>query len=237
MTVFNMTENSTLLLNYYTREQRALAKQLREALQEQDYRLAARIQKGQHLVKHQIHLLQLLQNKHADELEQVDRWIRFLQRAITAKQEPHGLHHEMLLNYEQQRQKLLDAASSPPTNTSVLQELMKQLLAGDLAAFTLVLSKSTRLCLSIRRVRRTLILTLPELIRHRQESTIRPVHLRRLRNLGFTYYDHKDKLLAFQPLATAEDLAHSMQLLMKITCLVFDFQDLHNDTEVRYFSA
>ncbi|WP_426492187.1 hypothetical protein [Hymenobacter sp. 102] len=232
-----MDDKLPLLLKYYTREQRTLAKQVREALQERDYRLAARIQKGQYRVAHQLHLLKLLQNRHFDEIEQLDRWIAFLRREIADKQESADFHQEMLQNYEQQRQKLLAAAAAPSTSTSVVRELMGQLLAGELHTFTLVLSKSMRLSITIRRVRRTVIFTIPEIVRHRQEFNIRPQHLRQLKNLGFAYYDHKDKLLAFQPLATTEDLERSMQLLMQITCLVFDFQDLHNDTEVRYFSS
>lgn len=232
-----MNDKLILLLNYYMREQRALAKQLREAVQERDYRIAARIQEGQYLVTQQLQTLRTLHNPHAEELDRLDRQIRYLKKTIALIPTETRFYAEMLRKYEQQKQQLQQAPAAPNPETAVLRECMEKLLTGQINAFNLVLSKSTRLSLSIRRVRRTAILTLPELIRHRREYTIHKQQLRQLRHLGFTYYDHKDKLLAIVPMSSAEDLEQIMRLWLQITCVVFDLREFRHDSEIRYFVA
>ncbi|QJX48806.1 hypothetical protein HMJ29_18555 [Hymenobacter taeanensis] len=232
-----MNDKLILLLNYYMREQRALAKQLREALQERDYRLAARIEKGQYLITQQLQTLRALHNKQAAELDQLGRQIRHLRQIKPALPADAQYYSELLEHYEQQRQKLKAAPVTPVAETSVLQEMMSNLLAGEIKGFELVLSPPARLSLSIRRVRRTAILTLPELMRHRSEYTIRKEHLQKLRKLGFTYYDQKDKLMAVEPLTTADDIKRIMQLWMKITCVIFTPLEVGGAAEIRYFST
>ncbi|TGE06011.1 hypothetical protein [Hymenobacter fodinae] len=230
-----MDDRLILLQKYYLREQRTLSKQLREAMQEQDYRLAARIQKGQYLVAEQLRSLRTLQNKHADELDQLERSIRYLKNKRTTTPTQTEYHSETLMHYEQRWQKLQAASAAPAPETSVLGETMNMVLTGQIAGFRLILSTSVRLGLSVRRVRRTAIVTLPELVRHREAMTIRKGHLRQLCNMGFGYYDQQDKLMAFEPLATAEDVERIMQLLMRITSVVFSFRELGGEAEIRYF--
>lgn len=232
-----MNDKLILLLNYYMREQRALAKQLREAAQERDYRIAARIQEGQYLVTQQLQTLRTLHNPHAKELDGLDRQIRYLKKTMARIPTETRPYAEMLRNYEQEKQQLEVALPAPNPATTVLRECMEKLLAGQIKGFNLVLSKSTRLSVFIRRVRRTAILTLPELIRHRREYTIHKQHLRQLHHLGFTKYDHKDKLLAVVPMSSAEDMEQIMHLWLQIACVVFDLREFRNDSEIRYFAA
>ncbi|GAB2787776.1 hypothetical protein HNQ93_002685 [Hymenobacter luteus] len=232
-----MNDKLILLLNYYTREQRALAKQLREAVQERDYRVAARIQKGLYLVTQQLQTLRALHNPHAEEVDRLGRQIRYLKKTKARVPMEARFPAEMLRKYEQEKQQLEAALPAPNPATTVLRECMEELLAGQIKGFHLILSKSVRLSVSIRRVRRTAILTLPELIRHRREYSIHRQQVRQLRHLEFAYYDQKDKLLAVVPMSSAEDLEQIMHLWLQITCVVFDSREFRNDSEIRYVVA
>ncbi|WP_208173069.1 hypothetical protein [Hymenobacter negativus] len=109
---------------------------------------------------------------------------------------------------EQKIKEIQDAQQLAPANAkSVLfQEVLRKLLANEIAQFKLTLDEYNTFYCNFRLVRRTLIMSIPEINRHRSDNRFRKKQLAHMERLGFRLYDHKDKLMLFLPYSKEEDL-------------------------------
>ena len=106
----------------------------------------------------------------------------------------------------------------------------------DCWLFTLTLLESKRFYCHFKLVRKTLILTIPEVRRHREDYTLAKRHVRSLKRLGFKLYDNKDKLMLFAPYSTSEEVNAVQRILARITFEVFYFKSLAGETCIKYNS-
>lgn len=224
------------LIAAYEAEHTTLGAQLAECLADADYKRAHLFQRGLFRVNQLLHTLRRLRDPRHEEKEAAAQRIEKYEQMLAME--------EFASVREYLRQQLAEAqatwAALPPVPARLapgrmLRGLWQRLAAGELAGFELVFSQTERLGCHVRVVRRTLLLTLPELRRHRAAGTLEKRHLRQLYRLGFRPYDHDDKLLLFLPFGAEEERAAARQLLARVALEVLDFGEGNGQAFVRYF--
>ncbi|SHK72483.1 hypothetical protein [Hymenobacter psychrotolerans] len=83
-------------------------------------------------------------------------------------------------------------------------------------------------------VRKTVIVTIPDIQRLKAEWVLDKNQLRQLRSLGFRTYANGDKRKAFLPCFTTEDAAAIQLLIMKICLEVFYFKQFEGQAQIKY---
>jgi hypothetical protein len=112
---------------------------------------------------------------------------------------------------------------------------LSSLLAGEITGCTLVFHTSNRLTYDIRLVRKTLVLTAPEIHRHKEDYTLRKRPIKCFKNLGFRLYDDKDKLMLFAPYTTLEDVQAVQCILARITFDILGFKRFTGESYLRHY--
>ncbi|MCI1187352.1 hypothetical protein MON38_07965 [Hymenobacter sp. DH14] len=225
------------LIAHYEAEKAALIAQRAECLEEWDYGMARRFTKALAVVSQQLHTLYHLHDPQHEKKARLAKRIELL-AASTA------LNTGYLHRYELERiavaQQELDALqaltreqTAAPQATQ-LQEALMRLLQGPITAFTLVFDPVKRLYCNCRLVRRTLLLILPEVQRHRASHLLRKKQLRFLQGLGFRLYDQQDKLILITPFAVPEDVAHVKSILARLALDGLLYQELLEHAYISY---
>lgn len=88
---------------------------------------------------------------------------------------------------------------------------------------------------NIRLARKTLIMSIPEIKRHRIDDRFRKVQLAHMKRLGFRLYDQNDKLMLILPYSKHEELEHVKSVLAQLVFEVFYFKEFSGQAYVSYF--
>ena len=123
---------------------------------------------------------------------------------------------------------------APANPGTVLHDALRRLQQRELAGFTLVLNAQTRLQCTVRLARKTLLITLPEVHRHRTEYSLCKHRLNRLRGLGFRYYDQKDKMLLLVSFFTPRDVISVETIFARMVFEVFSNGESIGNSFVKY---
>jgi hypothetical protein len=115
-----------------------------------------------------------------------------------------------------------------------VRDVLSKLLTGEITGFTLVLHQANQLNCHIRLVKKTLILTLSEVRRHRDSYMIKEKDINFFKRLGFQLYDNKDKLMLFAPYSAEEHVKVVQLLLARITFDIFYFKEFAGETFIKY---
>ncbi|QKG56334.1 hypothetical protein GKZ68_06595 [Hymenobacter sp. BRD128] len=224
------------LLAAYEAERASLTTEMEECVAEMDYGKARLFFKTLARVNQQLQTLYNLQDSGHDEKEQLRHSIKFLEEKIIGEKEYMRRYlAERLAEEKEQLAKFTLAAVSKQTTGYSVRNVLGKVLAGEITSFILVLQDSQRLNCYIRLVRKTLMLTIPEVRRHKQECTLEKRQIKAFMRLGFKLCDDKDKLMLFAPYSTLEDVQALQHKLARITFDIFYFKDLAGETFIKYY--
>ncbi|MBF9220704.1 hypothetical protein [Hymenobacter ruricola] len=238
------------LISHYEAERRTLTAAVDECVAESEYGTANRLAKGLWRVQRKLQVLMTLQDPLHGEKEMTKRHIEGLEKLSTSKhieglEELSTAETGRILDYYRERiateKKKLAAlvARVPAENTAppatTLHNALARLLDARIAAFTLELSGPKRLRLTFRRLRKTLLIMLPEVRRHRAAYTLQKRHVRFLRGLGFRPYDQGDQLLLFVPFGEVAAIQDVKSMLARIVFDCFIFEELKGKSSIKYY--
>ncbi|MBF9140004.1 hypothetical protein [Hymenobacter properus] len=225
------------LIVHYEAERRLLNEQLNECVEEFDHGMAHRFSKGLFLVNMQLQTLYNLRDHRHDEKVAALRHIESLEKFSQQERAGHrGGYYAAWIADE--RKKLAEWEAQvrlPRPQTTAVAEALHKLLHGRITGFTLTLSRAMGLYLTFRLARRTLIITLPEVRRHREHYHLPKKRRRVLQRLGFRRYDQGDKLISFRPLATDADIGPAMSMLSYMAFELFYFREFDQESYLSYF--
>jgi hypothetical protein len=231
-----MSSKLEKLLAAYEAERASLTAEMEECVVEMDYGRAQLFFKGLVRVNQQLQTLYNLQDKWYDEKEELTHFIQsFEKRMADAEEYMQAYYAQYLANKKEKLAELARAPAQKASTDPVVRGMLGRVLVGALTSFTLVLQDSKRLYCHFKLVRKTLIVTIPEIRRHKDEYTLKKHHVRGLKQLGFGWYDSKDKLMLFAAYSTAEDVNAIQLMLARITFEVFYFKDLVGETYIKYY--
>lgn len=226
------------LISCYEAEHRALTAAIDECVAEGEYATAHRLAKGLWRVGRK---LQIMKNLHDPLHEQKESTLRRIQglEELSASLSGRMLDYYLEL-IATEKQKLADLQTRVPEKSTVppataLHQALTKLLEVRIAGFTLVLNESERLQLTLKLLRRTLFVMLPEVRRHRAAYTLQKRHIRCLKGLGFRLYDHKDKLLLFLPFGEATAIKEVEIMLARIVFDCFYSGELKGAAAIKYY--
>ncbi|HEX8658811.1 MAG TPA: hypothetical protein VF690_14805 [Hymenobacter sp.] len=164
-----MSSKLRKLIAHYEAEKRQLQALIAEFVDEKDYAMAHRHAKALRMVEEKL----LTYHKLADPLHETKEFrrknIESLKKKIEAgiPQRQLGYYLERLLQEQQSLDELsrvVEATPGEPRQTTLQKTLLK-LLDGKIEKFTLVIDEAQRLYCTIHLVRRTLIITFPQIRR------------------------------------------------------------------------
>lgn len=232
-----MSSKLEKLIAAYEAECASLTAEMEECVAELEYGRANSFFKALGHVSQQLQTLYSIQDKWHDEKERLSRSIKFLEERITGEEEHlRRFFTERVAKDKEKLAELNQAPTQKPTDGYTVRNILSKVLAEEITGFTLVFQESKRLSCHIRLARRTLILTISEIRRHRSDDTLRKWHSRKLKDLGFRFYDNKDKLMLFAPYSVVEDIKVVQLLLARITFDVFYFKEFADETFIKYCS-
>jgi phage terminase Nu1 subunit (DNA packaging protein) len=226
------------LIAAYEAERASLTAEMEECVAEMDYGKAHLFFKGLARVNQQLQTLYNLQDKCYDEKEHLTHAIKlFEERLVDVKDGDYtrDYYTQSLADKKEKLAELTQASAQKVSVGQTVRAMLGKLLVGELATFTLVLQDSERLHCHVKAVRRTLLLTVPEIRRHKANNTLRGSHVRKFLSLGFRLYDSKDKLILFAPYSTLEEVNAVQRILARITFEVFYFKELADETFIKYY--
>ncbi|MBJ6142906.1 hypothetical protein [Hymenobacter sp. BT559] len=229
-----MRSNLEKLIAAYEAERASLTIEMEECVAEADYGKAYLFSKGIRQVNQQLQTLYNIQDKWHDEKERLVQWISYLEET-KASNELSRHFTELIAENKEKLAALQHASAQKATPGRAVRDALDKLLTGEITGFALVFQESNRLSCHLRLVRRTLILTIPEIRRHKDDCTLEKRHLRKLKQLGFALYDNKDKLMLFAPYSAIDDIKAIQLVLARITFEVFNFKDFVGDTLLKYY--
>lgn len=220
-----MSSKLKKLISYYEEERSNLVAQLDECIAETDYVVARRYSKGLNLVNQKLQVLYNLDDNLYDEKQRSIKLINALEEEIKSSDLEYGDNYyaKRIAAERESLDKLHEdsLAKGKKQERGVLDELLNNILEGELEGFTLVLSKSQNLCCNLKRVRRTLIISIPEARRHVASYLLYKKNIKQLKRVGFSAYDNKDKLMAFLPFSNQAELGLVKAVLARIAFEVF----------------
>ncbi|MVN75819.1 hypothetical protein GO988_05715 [Hymenobacter sp. HMF4947] len=223
------------LLAAYEAERVSLTAEMEECVAEMEYGKAHLFFKGLARMNQQLQTLYNMQDKGYDEKEDLANTIKFLEEGMTGEEAyMRQRFAELLVEKKVRLAELSQVPAQKPTAGYAVRDVLSKVLAGKITGFTLVFHESQCLNCHIKLVRRTLILTIPEIRRHKENYTLEKRHIRKLKRLGFKAYDNKDKLILFAPYSTMEDVQAIQRILACITFEVFYFKELEGETFIKY---
>jgi hypothetical protein len=229
-----MRSNLEKLIAAYEAERASLTTEMEECVAEADYGKAHLFSKVIRQVNQQLQTLYNIQDKWHDEKERLVQWISYLEETKAANELSRHFT-ELIAENKEKLAALQHASAQKATPGRAVRDALNKLLTGEIRGFTLVFQESNRLSCHLRLVRRTLILTIPEIRRHKDDCTLEKRHLRKLKRLGFALYDNKDKLMLFAPYSAIDDIKVIQLVLARITFEVFNFKDFVGDTLLKYY--
>lgn len=231
-----MSKKLKTLLAAYEAERASLTAEMEECVADMDYGKARLFFKGLARVNQQLQTLYNLQDNGHDEKERLRHSIKFLEERIISEEEYMRRYlAERLAQEKEQLAELTLAAVSKQIAGYSVRDVLSKVLAGEITSFRLVFQDSQRLSCYIRLVRKTLMLTISEVRRHKQEYTLEKRQIKALIRLGFKLCDNQDKLMLFAPYSTLEDVRAIQRMLARITFEVFYFKDLAGETFIKYY--
>ncbi|MFD1468633.1 hypothetical protein ACFQ48_10390 [Hymenobacter caeli] len=222
------------LLAAYEAERTSLTAEMEECVAEMDYGKAHLFFKALARINQQLQTLNSLQDERHDEKEDLMHSVKFLEELVDAEDYMRDYHKELLAEAKEKLAELNRFSTQKAPAEHVVRGIMVKLLAGEMSGFTLIFEASQRLSCHIKLVRKTLILTVPEIRRHRASSTLEKRHIRNFKRIGFRLYDNKDKLMLFAPYSTLAELAAVQCVLARVTFEVFYFKELAGETYIKY---
>jgi hypothetical protein len=231
----HMSSKPKKLIVAYEMERASLTAEMEECVAEMDYKKANLFFKALAGVNQQLQTLYNLQDDGHDEKEHLRRSINFLEERITGDEE--YIRPYFAEQLAEKKEKLIELSSAlipKQKQGSLVRDVLKEVLAGKITSFIIVLQDSQRLSCYIRLVRKTLMLTIPEIRRHKDEYTLEKRQIKKLKRLGLKPYDNKDKLMLFAPYSTLEDVQTIQRILARITFEVFYFKELAGETFIKY---
>ncbi|MGI4743070.1 MAG: hypothetical protein ACRYG7_48585 [Janthinobacterium lividum] len=231
-----MSSKLDIMVAYYEAERSTITALLAECVAETDYKRAHLYQKTLALVSQQLQILGNIKNKWHDEKEKNIRRIEMLEaRSVVAATDAMQQYYAELIAVE--KEKLVELAHLSAQNNpvgKVFHATLSKLLAGKITKFILVLNHSARLNCHVRLVRKTVILSLPEIHRHVASHTLCKKQLKQFKYLGFRLYDSKDKLMFFAPYTTPEELNAVKCILARVAFEILYFKGLAGETFITY---
>jgi hypothetical protein len=231
-----MSRKLNQLIAHYEAERDLLSAQLQECVEEADYGMAKRFTKGLFGVNRQLQTLYNLRDRHHDERVHTIQHIESLEKMM--QREPWRERNYLADWIASEQKKLAEwqaPASSPRPQTTAISEALGKLLAGRITGFTLFFSQRERLYCTFRLARRTLIITFPEIKRHRKEHGLPKKRIQGLQRLGFHFYDQGDKLMAFRHLTTEAEIAGVLRMLSHIAFGLFYFREFEQESYLSYY--
>lgn len=233
-----MSSKLQKLIAQYEAEEAALIAERAERLGEWDYGMARRFTKALAVVHRQLHTLKSLADPLHNEKQHAADYIKRLEEGTDQDARLPPKYRLQMLASARERLAALQAQarpSAPAAKATQLNEALHKLLQGQIAAFALVIAPRNRLACNLRLVRRTLLVTMPEIQRHRAEYRIGKKQLRFLQSLGFRLYDQRDKLLLHTSFATAEDVAKVKAILVRLVLDGFYYWESAEDSYISYW--
>jgi hypothetical protein len=225
------------LISHYEIEYNTLITAIDACLAEGDYGIAHRLAKGMRRVGRKLQILMNLQDPLHDEKENAIRRIKGLE-ALAASESGRVLdYYRGWIEAEKQKLATLEAQAVEPANSmpaSTLHQALTKLFEARIADFTLVLSEPKRLHLTVKLLRRTVLIMLPEVQRHRAACTLAKRHMRHLQGLGFRLYDRQDKFLLFLPFGEKVEINQVKIVLSRIAFDCFYFEEFQGQSSIKY---
>lgn len=231
-----MSSKLEKLIAFYEAERNSIKAELEERLAERDYSRVHLFSKASDRISQQLQTLYNLQDKWYDEKEQLEHWIKLLEKSLVAGDE-HNMSEYYAYRIAAEKESLAELSDTAVQKSplgSLLHKMLLKLLSKELGSFILVLLNSRKLLCHIRLARNTLILTIPEVRRHRADYTLQERQIKKFKSLGFRLYDNKDKLMLFAPYSTLEEVDAVQLILARITFEVFYFKQLAGETFIKY---
>jgi hypothetical protein len=230
-----MSRKLEKLIASYEAEHASLTTELEECVADMDYSRAHLFLKALGKVDQQLQTLFNIRDKWHDEREHLVRWIKYLEEEATKEGYSTLGYFKEQINARKEKLAALPSASAQKASAGHnVHATLISLLAGEITGCTLVFQESRQLHCHIRLVRKTLILTVPEVQRHKADYTLYKNHIRKFKSLGFRLYDSKDKLMLFAPYSTLKEVDAVHLILARITFEIFYFQQLAGETFIKY---
>ncbi|MDO7849701.1 hypothetical protein Q5H92_25285 [Hymenobacter sp. M29] len=231
-----MSRKLNQLIAHYEAERDMLSAQVQECVEEADYGMAKRFTKGLFGVNRQLQTLYNLRDSHHDEQKASIRHIESLEQMMQREPQQERPYLADWIASEQKKLAEWQAqARSPRPQTTAIAEALRKLLGGRITGFTLHFSQREQLYCTFRLTRRTLIITFPEIKRHRKKYGLPKKRIRGFQRLGFHFYDQGDKLMAFQPLATEAEIGGVIRMLTHIAFELFYFREFEQESYLSYY--
>jgi hypothetical protein len=232
-----MSSKLKKLIASYEAERASLTTEMEECVAEMDYSRAHLFLKALRKVDQQLQTLFNIRDKWHDEKEHLARWIKSLEERV--KEEEGSTLRHLIEEVAKKKEQLAELPSASTQDVVVehnVRATLTSLLVGEITSCTLVFRESQQLYCHIRLVRKTLILTVPEIHRHRARYILQKSHIREFKRLGFRLYDSKDKLMLFAPYSTLKEVDAVHLILARITFEIFYFQQLAGETFIKYYA-
>jgi hypothetical protein len=230
-----MSSKLEKLIAAYEAERLSLTAELEECVTELDYGRAHSFFKALGRVNQQLQTLYNLHDKWHDEKEHLGGLIAHWEaRTRDEKEYMRRYLTERIAEMKEKLATLNLASAQEITAGHTVRDVLSKLLTGEIAGFTLVLHEANKLNCHFKLVRRTLILTLPEVRRHKDSYTLKKRDIKFFKRLGFRLYDNKDKLMLFAPYSTVEGVKAVQLLLARVTFDIFYFKEFVGQTFIKY---
>ena len=234
-----MSSKLEKLIAYHEAEYAALTAQIDECIREMEYKMAHRFAKGLFVVGEKLQALHNLQDKYYDEKKEITRRLAIYNNKLSQEASDYmrGYWQEAIAGLEQ---KLKDGPGNQQpafanSKSRVIQQALHKLLSAEIAQFKLMLDEAQMLCCNIRLVRKTLIVSIPEIRRHQQDGRFGKKQLAHMKRLGFRSYDQRDKQILMLPYSERDDLEYVKQVLARLAFDVFRVNELSDHAYVSYF--
>ncbi len=117
---------------------------------------------------------------------------------------------------------------------NILYNTLTKLLDKKIENFTFVFNKSKIFYCNIKLVRKTVIISFPEIRRHVANCLLYKKRIKHLKRLGFQFYDDRDKLILFLPYTNQEEINKVKDILVQIVFEVFYFKEICNEPFIKY---
>ncbi|MDO7852323.1 hypothetical protein [Hymenobacter convexus] len=235
-----MSSRLQKLIAHYEAEEALLLAERAERLEEWDYGMAHRFTKALAEVYEQLHILNNLADPLHDEKQRAADMLKRLENRSVEEAEYLQQYRQKQLVEARARLAALQAQARPNSagaKSNHIEETLTMLLHGQIAGFSLVINPQQRLACNLRLVRRTLLITVPEIRRHRAEYRIQKKQLRFLQSLGFRLYDQRDKLLLYTSFAVPEDIVKVKTLLARLVLDGFYYQEMVEHSYISYWET
>jgi small-conductance mechanosensitive channel len=223
------------LIAAYEAERLNLSTEREECVAELDYERAHSFSKALRRVDQQLQTLYNLRDKWHDEKEHLGDSIKHWEAKMLGEQGYMRRYlTERVAEAKQELAELNLVSTQEVTVGHTVRDVLSKLLTGEITGFTLVLHQANQLNCHIRLVKKTLILTLSEVRRHRDSYMIKEKDINFFKRLGFQLYDNKDKLMLFAPYSAEEHVKVVQLLLARITFDIFYFKEFAGETFIKY---